>query len=274
MSVVAKDLRITLSAAEGVVLGQVRTHYPSRRAGSGDIEIEMPDMQSEETKTLLVEVSLPKLATPLDAQDLLHVNVAHRNVLSGTSQTVSGVVRLARPAAADLKARHPTGAPADLRVDRERNRLLVAEAIGLANDQAAVGGGAALARARATIAAAERAVRDSPSGKAAAERSASEKVTAAERAVRDSPSGKAAGAGGGGGDPTCGLLIADLELCLRGLRDERAYTSGGTHAMKSIQMAHGAQRCTTTSESTSAAYANSARTSMASAYSVYKATTK
>ena len=230
ISVAARDLVITIAPAPDVKLAAVRTHYPWRRQLAHAV-VNMPDVQGGEKKTVLLELDPPKLVAPSAAQQLVQIRVDYLDVASNSRRHASAALRVSRPLRQDVKP----GA-IDLRVDRERNRLLVAEAIGAANDQASAGTASALEQARSTVAEAQSRVRQSPSAS----------------------------------DPACVLLLGDLDQCLAGLRDENVYKSSGTRSMTSMQMAHACQRGSATCESTSIAYAQPARAKMVSAYKAFK----
>jgi hypothetical protein len=134
LSVVAQDIRVSFEAPAGgqaVRINRVLTKFRSTELEAGRAyELALGDIQSEERRDILVEVSIAN-TTDVDAVlPVLKTTVTYTNVITGQQGArAETTATVRRPAL-------PTGETRDYAVDRQLNRLLAAEAMEQANEAA------------------------------------------------------------------------------------------------------------------------------------------
>jgi len=100
----------------------VWTKYPVTENTDGTFSVKLADIYGDERRDILCRVKLPKLDAPVDKEELVSFNVEYFNVLSSQLESVSAVASMARPEECDAQV-------SDYFLDRERNRLVTAEAM-------------------------------------------------------------------------------------------------------------------------------------------------
>lgn len=129
-SVVAQNASLSLEPLGGATITRVLGTYSRSEDGS----VELGDLYSEDAKDLLVELSLPALATPCDEpRAVLRGSLRAFNVGLSTTQTVTAEARVARP------KNTPADQPVNLELDMQLNRIRVAEAVEAASAAADAG---------------------------------------------------------------------------------------------------------------------------------------
>jgi len=202
LSVMMQRVQVVLTCPNPLVkIGQVRTHFPTV-SNDGGKTVKIPDMQSEETRDILVEVNLPETAVPAVRYPLVNASVTFYNALTRQEEVAKVECTIVRCRSDEpiLRLAVPNFA-----IDVQRNRLnaalAVKEAMAMADQHQY-----SAAKAHIDLALAK---------------------------VKQSISAK---------DPFCVGVIQDLESALAAVVDDRSYTSGGTCTMSSISSSHQQQR--------------------------------
>jgi len=197
-SVVAQNIRLTIEPQPGCTVQKVFTKYDHQVTPSASW-VQIPDLYSEEERDLVVEVQVDPVddACP-DPSPILAWAMQYTNLITGQSSTVAASTVLARPEVA-----RPQPPPAAL--DRQRNRLLCAEALEMSKRRADEG---RLEEARTIL------------------RNAMDKIR-----------GSATGA-----DAFCVGLCEDLQDCEDQMVDVRMYRSKGGQMMMNMNSCHSYQR--------------------------------
>jgi len=169
------------------------------------------DLQSEEKRDILCELTVNQIKEetkeyiPILRATLNYFHAIHQERKSVTLNTE--IIRV-QPNAGVLKEMK-----VNTEIDKQKNRLLVAESITKANNQAQSN---QLKEARQTLADAMSTINKSPSQN----------------------------------DPFCKNLVKDLQISLDGLRDRDEYMQNGNKNMNAYSNAHGKQRANLQSSST------------------------
>lgn len=211
LSVVAQELRVKLkSISEGVNIGSIASgRYFSEVSNQGkDGLIDIGDLYADEEKEFLIYLSVPVLN---ETTPLLDVMCSYKDVVSKAACEAEGKRIEIR--------RHEVLAPDDMivsvEVDRQRNRLLVAEAISEAQVMAENGN---LDGAQAVLAQRRSALLSSASAQA--------------------------------GDGLCNWLEAELGEIRERIASQESYEQTGRAYMLSGLSSHSFQRATTRGDST------------------------
>jgi len=123
VSIVAQNALLTLDAVDGTLLGEARCPYKRELAGPR-LTVSLGDLYSEDEKDILLEVKLPTLqAARPEAAVALQASLRYFSVASSSMETVSATLSLSRPEAT------PANQPANARLEEQRNRIDVAEAM-------------------------------------------------------------------------------------------------------------------------------------------------
>jgi len=122
LSVVAQNLELTIEAPKGLLLTEVTTNYRKNWViNNTAVKISIPDIYSEEDKDFLCTVNLPPTDTPKQAP-LLEVSLSYTNVLSQKPQYLSESLTV-------LRVIDPEPAQINPKIDRQRNRIICANAM-------------------------------------------------------------------------------------------------------------------------------------------------
>jgi hypothetical protein len=159
LSVVGQDIKVTFEVPQGsegqVKINRVFTKFRSTEIEAGrSYELALGDIQSEERRDILVDLSITSTAYAESGLPLLKTTVSYTNVITGEAHaTVEHTSTIKRPT-------QPTGETRNFDVDRQLNRLLAAEAMEQANEAAQEG---SVERAREIIKRASERIRESVS---------------------------------------------------------------------------------------------------------------
>ncbi|KAF0688573.1 Aste57867_19818 [Aphanomyces stellatus] len=137
LSVVAQNIKVEVVAAPGVTIAAVKTKRPVAVVTDHvHMEVEMGDLFADETRDLLVHVTLQPRATPttnaLDTVELVEFRVRYANVLTSSLDKAASTVSIQRPVTV-------TDHALDEWVMLQKQRVEAAEAIETAQEHAARG---------------------------------------------------------------------------------------------------------------------------------------
>jgi len=196
LSVVAQNIVIQIQPLNGIIISKFHTTYKYEEA-DGVITITIGDIQSEEDKDILFNVKLPQSEPsdyPILALKLTYFDVIH-------SHQVDKEIKLT------LKRSDTDEPQVNLSVDRQKNRIIAADAISQAKKK---GDSGDITNARKIVNDAMAKIKDSK--------------TASDEYVLS--------------------LIKDLEDCISTLRDISSYMTRGTQQMATYSSSHTYQRAT------------------------------
>lgn len=128
VAVVAQNATLTLTPAEGgAAIAHVHSSYKQTAAAGGAVELSLGDIYAEDEKDVMVQLSLPKLATPLaedeGAPPCLHATLRYYSVPTSRFESASTTLSVARPAVT------PAQQPVNLKLEEQRMRVAAAEAM-------------------------------------------------------------------------------------------------------------------------------------------------
>jgi len=221
LSVAAQNITVKFEVEnDDVVVNKIITKFSTKELVRGKVyELNLTDIQSEERRDLLCSLSIPNCGTATDHYPLVKVTVSYFNVISGQNEsTVNGCV-ITRGEHSNVSERR------DYRVDKQYNRLLAAQAMDQANDEAAKGN---LEKARAILKAARGRISESVSAQ----------------------------------DEFCQNLVGDIQRCESGLSSRAEYESGGSKMLTNQMNAHYVQRSSNVSWQSQQVYNTTARSVM------------
>ncbi len=123
MSVIAQNIKLTITASEGVTINKVNCAFPITEDAPHSFTIAIGDLFSEEERDVLIDLAIPATANPDPAHLVLECSLKYLNVLSASTQTTLLQVTLPRTASDS-----PIGAGSS-KVDQQRNRLETTHAL-------------------------------------------------------------------------------------------------------------------------------------------------
>jgi len=208
LSVVAQNISLALQGVNGAVITKVHTKF-NYTVKNELYTTALGDIQSEEERDIVCSISLQGSAE-IPHSEILTAKLGYFNVLSAKQEELNASCIIAR--------RNDTGnVIANPLVDRQKNRIIAADAITMAKLQGDEGD---YVKARQTIQTAIDTLKNSISAN----------------------------------DPLVISLLADLANSLSGLQDRQSYKDYGVYAMSTYASSHYQQRAThtTTSYTTSA----------------------
>jgi len=126
VSVVAQNATLTLEAAAGTAtLGEVHSHYRQAAGASPSrVELNLGDLYAEDEKDVLLQLELPALSAAVDEPALtLRATLRYFSVGTSRIEEVSTTLDVRRPAGT------PPAQPVNLKLDEQRNRVAVAQAM-------------------------------------------------------------------------------------------------------------------------------------------------
>jgi len=199
VSVVGQNILFNIDAATGVTIKKVMSSFTTKIITPGlSYQVIVPDLQSEEKRDILVTVELPATDEPVSVFPVLKASVVYKNVVNKRQDTQQCLFCIDRPVS-------PSVFPPNIALDKQHNRLLVADALSNANELSKNG---QLAQGK-------------------------EVLNAAIQRVQESVSSQ---------EQFCKGLVDDLKKCLTGLQDANTYRSHGQQYMNTCHSAHGYQR--------------------------------
>mmetsp|Transcript_730 Transcript_730/g.859 ORF Transcript_730/g.859 Transcript_730/m.859 type:complete len:397 (-) Transcript_730:37-1227(-) len=123
LSIVAQNLKLTVTAVGDCKLQKVLTTYPSTLVNDVGI-VELHDLYSEESRDLMFTACLPEATTLTEAQEVLEYKLEYFSVLSCSMEVVKSTATIKRTSSLP-----PGSTVTDYFVDRQKNRLAAAEAL-------------------------------------------------------------------------------------------------------------------------------------------------
>jgi len=209
ISVVAQNIKLHLEPLSGTKIKKILSKKFKTTEivedGQTIYELNIGDLYSEEERNILCELEVAALSSPMNDCNLVKFVLTYFNVVSSTSNKTETILMLDRPE--DIL---PAQRASDICLDKQRNRILAADALEEANQ---LGNSDKLEEARNIL---EKAIEK----------------------IKSSPTVN---------DPICTELVKDLKEALDGLQDRSSYTSKGSKYMSSKSMSHHYQRGTHTS---------------------------
>jgi len=199
LSVVAQNISLTIESTNSTTIKKLLTHFTNKKESDTKHTVQLGDLYSEENRNVVCNVVLPKLEKETDSLDILKFTLSYFNVCSASHEKETCVATVKRPTTT------PEGQVRDYFLDRQRNRLQVADTIEAAKTVADSGN---LDQARQMI-----------------------KSTIAS--VQQSLSGN---------DEYCKSLISDLQEALDGMIDKQEYEEKGNKKMMWKAQAHHQER--------------------------------
>lgn len=197
LSVVAQNITVTLNAQNGVRILRILGHDDTTLADTGrQASVIVGDMYAEEQRDIVAELSVAPEAGCL----LTSISLTYAEAPGGRSRSASCDVTVERPERAPKEPLKPLPV-----LDRQRNRLLITQALRSARDEASGG----------RFEAACKLLQD------------------AAETVKLSPTG---------GEDYCRELLDDLKECEEGSRSRSEWASRGEKMNCNIEMGHRKQR--------------------------------
>ena len=217
VSVVAQNATLVLEGSDAATVAKVHGSYKTEAdAATKRTTVSLGDLYSEDEKDVLIALELPALPTAAAAAPAVRATLRYFNVATAKMEERSTVLEIARPEAT------PTAQPLNLKIDEQRNRVALAEAMESAS-RAADGGRLAEGR---------------------------ELLQAAVAAAARTPSAAT---------PLVSALRGDCEKLLSGYADEAEYGRWGSKMSKASAMSHMQQR---SNHSSAQVYAKKGKMSM------------
>ena len=151
VSVVAQNATLVLEGSDAATVAVHGSYKTEADAATKRTTVSLGDLYSEDEKDVLIALELPALPTAAAAAPAVRATLRYFNVATAKMEERSTVLEIARPEAT------PTAQPLNLKIDEQRNRVALAEAMESAS-RAADGGRLAEGREllRAAVAAAAR----------------------------------------------------------------------------------------------------------------------
>jgi len=124
VSVVAQNATLTLEGVDGTVLAEAHCPYKCEALDGGRLAISLGDLYSEDEKDIVLSVKLPQLPAPRpEAAVAVRASIRYFSVAASAIEEVGCTLQLSRPATT------PVDQPANARLDEQRSRIDVAEAM-------------------------------------------------------------------------------------------------------------------------------------------------
>jgi len=124
VSVVAQNATLTLEGVDHTVLAEAHCPYKCEALDGGRLAISLGDLYSEDEKDIVLSVKLPQLPAPRpEAAVAMRASIRYFSVAASAIEEVSCTLQLSRPATT------PADQPANARLDEQRSRIDVAEAM-------------------------------------------------------------------------------------------------------------------------------------------------
>ena len=134
VSVVAQNATLVLEGSDAATVAKVHGSYKTEAdAATKRTTVSLGDLYSEDEKDVLIALELPALPTAAAAAPAVRATLRYFNVATAKMEERSTVLEIARPEAT------PTAQPLNLKIDEQRNRVALAEAMESAS-RAADGG--------------------------------------------------------------------------------------------------------------------------------------
>jgi len=210
LSVVGQNIDVAFEASHGVKINKLKTKFKVTEKTAGQsYTVTVGDIQSEEEKDILCEISLAKVDSDVDgksdkkkisqfysiylshglflAQEIVKVKLSYFNVISSQQEEASSTISIKRSATdVDLKPNYS--------IDKQKNRILAADTL---QDAKSLADKRNLDEARTAINKTIETIKNSISAE----------------------------------DSYCKGLITDLEEALKGLRSHQEYSSYGNQTI-------------------------------------------
>lgn len=133
VSVVAQNALLTIEGVEGAAVAKAHCHYKQEAtaSGGGTLALALGDIYAEDEKDVLLSCTLPALGAPRAAPaPALRVSLRYFSVATSRIEESAAELAFGRP------EQTPAGQPVPARLDEQRNRVAVAEAMAAASELA------------------------------------------------------------------------------------------------------------------------------------------
>lgn len=204
ISVVAQNIKLRFEPLAGTVIQRVITKYPKQEETTETGEtihvINLGDLYSEEERNIVCEVKVPLCTSETYQCKILSLSLEYFNVLTSTNEKVHSSLFIDRLEVVPSEYLIP-----NFLLDKQRNRILAADALEKANDL----------------------------GKSGKLEDARKELNTVIEHINQSVSAN---------ETFCQELIKDLKEALKRLRDQDSYVTSGSKYMTSHGMSHYYQR--------------------------------
>ncbi|XP_047141988.1 uncharacterized protein sll0103 isoform X1 [Hydra vulgaris] len=96
LSTVAQGIQVEIMMENKVSIKKVHSNQPTEKQGSS-IKINMGDLQSEESRDVVLELSIDSLDSPTDCQTLFNIKLNYFNVINECLESSNAVLTVLRP---------------------------------------------------------------------------------------------------------------------------------------------------------------------------------
>lgn len=124
LSVVAQHIVVTIEASKGVNLIDVKTHHKKTVLIPGkSIQVTIEDIYSEEQKDMLLMMDIPTAAEATNNYELFDLDISYMNVLTKSNKFIKTTCSIQRESGQSQPR------PVNMLIDKQKNRLICAEAM-------------------------------------------------------------------------------------------------------------------------------------------------
>eukprot|EP00029_Vermamoeba_vermiformis_P002675 TRINITY_DN1304_c0_g1_i1.p1 TRINITY_DN1304_c0_g1~~TRINITY_DN1304_c0_g1_i1.p1 ORF type:complete len:554 (+),score=136.71 TRINITY_DN1304_c0_g1_i1:55-1662(+) len=123
LSVVGQNIDVAFEATNGVTIKKLKTKFKvTEKVAGKSYTVTVGDIQSEEEKDLLCEISLSKSDSDVDAQEIVKVKLSYFNVITSQQEEAATTISVKRSASdSDRKPNYS--------IDKQKNRILAADTL-------------------------------------------------------------------------------------------------------------------------------------------------
>jgi uncharacterized protein YegL len=123
LSVVGQNIDVSFEATNGVTIKKLKTKFKVTEKTAGQsYTVTVGDIQSEEEKDLLCEISVPKTESDVDAQEIVKLKLSYFNVITSQQEEASTTISIKRSAT-------DTDHKPSYSIDKQKNRILAADTL-------------------------------------------------------------------------------------------------------------------------------------------------
>ncbi|XP_065663790.1 uncharacterized protein LOC136085890 [Hydra vulgaris] len=134
LSTVAQGIQLEIMTENRVSIKKVHSNQPTEKQGSS-IKINMGDLQSEESRDVVLELSVDPLGSPTDCQTLFNVKLNYFNVINECLESSNAVLTVLRPE----KCEEHNKENSNVELDKQVLRINVTKAMNNAYEKAEEG---------------------------------------------------------------------------------------------------------------------------------------
>ncbi|XP_065663789.1 uncharacterized protein LOC136085889 isoform X2 [Hydra vulgaris] len=131
LSTVAQGIQLEVTMGNKVLIKEVHTNRPIDKQ-EHSVKINMGDLQSEESRDVVLELSIDSLDSPTDCQTLFNVKLNYFNVINDCLESSNAVLTVLRP----IKSENHDVANSNAEVNKQRSRVNLSKAMKVAYEKA------------------------------------------------------------------------------------------------------------------------------------------